>query len=169
MATPENSVNVPLEVLDSRAYSYALNLLSAREYCSKDLKKRLSLRDYPNSLIEAILQKLISNGYLNDSRYAKLMIARELRRGKGRAYILNKLYFKQLSHFSSLLSDVQIEEAPAYDNALSSFMEKQSQELSKYSDNREQFFKFKNKILARLIRRGLSYQEALELLKKHTP
>jgi regulatory protein len=168
MATPENSANVPLEVLDSRAYSYALNLLSAREYCSKDLKRRLSLRDYSDSVIDAVLQKLITNGYLNDARYAKLMIARELRRGKGRTYILNKLYFKKLSEFTSMLPDVLEEEAPAYENALSIFMNKQSEELSKYSDNREEYFKAKNKILSRLIRRGLNYQEALELLKKHS-
>lgn len=52
------------------AYEYALNLLSARPYTSRNLRRKLVQREFEPSDIEAAMERLIGNGLLNDSRYA---------------------------------------------------------------------------------------------------
>jgi regulatory protein len=54
----------------SGAHEYALNLLSARAYTMRDLKRKLMQKEFERNEIEATVERLVSNGLLDDTRYA---------------------------------------------------------------------------------------------------
>lgn len=47
-----------------------MRLCSRREYCTEDIRHKLQLRQLEPASIEGIIQTLIEEGYLSDSRYA---------------------------------------------------------------------------------------------------
>ena len=53
------------------AYDYALRLLTARAYTSRDLRRKLDQRGFDREEAEATIERLESNGLLNDERYAE--------------------------------------------------------------------------------------------------
>ncbi|MDO8502364.1 MAG: regulatory protein RecX [Gemmatimonadaceae bacterium] len=52
------------------AYDYALNLLSARAYTTRNLRRKLVQKQFDATAVEAAMERLISSGLLDDSRYA---------------------------------------------------------------------------------------------------
>lgn len=52
------------------AYEHALNLLSARPYTARNLKRKLVQKEFDAPDIEIAIERLIANGLLDDSRYA---------------------------------------------------------------------------------------------------
>jgi regulatory protein len=52
-------------------YEYALNLLTARPYTTRNLKRKLVQKQFPPAEIDATVERLTSSGLLDDSRYAE--------------------------------------------------------------------------------------------------
>ena len=52
------------------AYEYALNLLSARPYTARNLRRKLIQKEFPADEVDAAIERLTDNGLLDDSRYA---------------------------------------------------------------------------------------------------
>jgi regulatory protein len=52
-------------------YDYALNLLTARPYTIRNLKRKLVQKVYPAAEIESAMERLIDSGLLDDNRYAQ--------------------------------------------------------------------------------------------------
>jgi regulatory protein len=53
------------------AYSYALNLLSARPYSTSALYRKLIQKKYSAADAEGAIRRLVDNGLLNDAQYAE--------------------------------------------------------------------------------------------------
>lgn len=53
------------------SYDYALNLLTARPYTIRNLKRKLVQKVYPVAEIESTMERLIASGLLDDKRYAQ--------------------------------------------------------------------------------------------------
>ena len=53
------------------AYNYALNLLAARPYSTQSLRRKLVQKEYAPDEIGGAIERLTSNGLLNDARYAE--------------------------------------------------------------------------------------------------
>ena len=53
------------------AYDYALRLLTARAYTSKDLRRKLDQKGFESSEAISTIERLESNGLLNDERFAE--------------------------------------------------------------------------------------------------
>jgi len=52
------------------AYDHALNLLTARQYTARNLRRKLVQKGFPAQDADATIERLIGNGLLDDSRYA---------------------------------------------------------------------------------------------------
>ena len=52
------------------AYDYALNLLSARAYTTRNLRRKLVQKEFAPAVIESAMERLVSSGLLDDRRYA---------------------------------------------------------------------------------------------------
>ena len=53
------------------AYDYALRLLTARAYTSRDLRRKLDQKGFDSEEARSTIDRLVSNGFLNDERYAE--------------------------------------------------------------------------------------------------
>ncbi|MGE3954627.1 MAG: regulatory protein RecX [Parachlamydiales bacterium] len=82
---------------DSELRRYAAFLLGRQDYSIGTLRQKLRDRGAPPAAIEALLNELISHGYLNDERYAHNLIISCRARGLSDKAIRLKLLSKQLS------------------------------------------------------------------------
>ncbi len=74
-----------------QAYENAVRLLARREHSRFELREKLIRRGVREDLVEQVLDKLVEQDYLSDSRYAEVCVRSRLRKGDGplkvRAYL----------------------------------------------------------------------------------
>src|SRR4051794_38472533 len=74
------------------AYDKAVQLLAARPHFRRELEAKLAHRGYPPEEIEAALERLAGQGYLNDNETAKAFVEGGLARGaEGRSRLKAEL------------------------------------------------------------------------------
>ncbi len=52
------------------AYDHALNLLTARAYTGRNLRRKLLQKGFAVAVVDVAMERLVGNGLLDDSRYA---------------------------------------------------------------------------------------------------
>lgn len=72
----------PLEK-EPQVYAYALRLLARRAYSRGELAERLQRRRVPSAVLERVLGKLETRGYVNDDSFAENFVASRIARGWG--------------------------------------------------------------------------------------
>ena len=79
-------------------YYYALKQLNRKAFSTEDLKLYLLHKEYPLSLVEDIINKLVEQGYLNDLVFARSYIHQQMITSlKGPLKIKQELYNKKIS------------------------------------------------------------------------
>ncbi len=56
------------------AYEHALNLLTARPYTARNLRRKLVQKGFAATDVDAAIERLLGNGLLDDSRYAAQLV-----------------------------------------------------------------------------------------------
>lgn len=81
-----------------RTFDRAVNLLTYKQRSIKELRERLLEKDWTNSMIvEEVLNKLESYGYLNDAQFAKSFAASKIRQKPvGKRVLQQKLAQRKL-------------------------------------------------------------------------
>ncbi len=133
-----------------KAIDKCYDLLSRRDHSVKELKTKL-LRTVDEKSAEAAIEKMLSLGYLDDEKYAKILV-RHLIENKN----MSKNFVKQEMYKRGLSADIicDILENTEFDNSANCV------ELitTKYR-NKLRAEDGKNKVIAALIRRGFSYYD----------
>lgn len=75
-------------------YNKSLDLLSRREHSRKEIKEKLLLRYENAEQINVVLEKLVSNNLINDSRFAEAYVLNRKRKGFGPKKIIFELISK---------------------------------------------------------------------------
>tara|TARA_Y100000992_G_C21255021_1_gene488035 strand:+ start:1055 stop:1510 length:456 start_codon:yes stop_codon:yes gene_type:complete len=75
-------------------YNKSLDLLSRREHSRKEMKEKLLLRYDNTEQINIVLEKLVSNNLINDSRFAEAYVLNRKRKGFGPKKIIFELISK---------------------------------------------------------------------------
>ena len=75
-------------------YNKSLDLLSRREHSRKEIKEKLLLRYENTKQINVVLEKLVSNNLINDSRFAEAYVLNRKRKGFGPKKIIFELISK---------------------------------------------------------------------------
>tara|TARA_B100000965_G_scaffold53599_1_gene40066 strand:+ start:4 stop:459 length:456 start_codon:yes stop_codon:yes gene_type:complete len=75
-------------------YNKSLDLLSRREHSRKEVKEKLLLRYENTEQINIVLDKLVSNNLINDSRFAEAYVLNRKRKGFGPKKIIFELISK---------------------------------------------------------------------------
>ena len=75
-------------------YNKSLDLLSRREHSRKEIKEKLLLRYENTEQINVVLEKLVSNNLINDSRFAEAYVLNRKRKGFGPKKIIFELISK---------------------------------------------------------------------------
>lgn len=101
---------------ETKAYNYALNLLSIKDYTSKDIKTKLKLKQYSDKTIQLVLSKLELYKFVNDEEYVRKYIDYSLNVKKtGKNKIIFELQNKGIK--SENMEFIEIDEELQYINA----------------------------------------------------
>ncbi len=65
------------------AYACALRLLVRREHSERELRFKLECRDTDAAVIDAVVERLVGDGYLSDARFAEVFVRSRHDRGVG--------------------------------------------------------------------------------------
>lgn len=132
-------------------YTYALRLLSKKDYLQRELKKKLVARFGETKDVERVIARLLSLGYLDDERFLDYFIRSKIKKGYGAYAIRQQLFEKGIE---ANLEDIRgkIKE-DGYANLKVLVREK----YLKYKLDKE-------KTIAYFMRKGYSYSEINSVL-----
>ena len=135
------------------AFTYALSLLSKRDYSLKVLAEKVKRRfpDITDNELESLKEELVKSGYVNELEAARRYFLGKAEKGWGKHKIFYHL--KKLGFPEEVIREVVL--TTPYDY---SFIEKEIKKLSTRK-GREQLRRF-------LLQRGFSLSEIGEILRK---
>ena len=96
------------------AYTYAVRLLSQREFNTREMADRLANRDYDAEIVTEVIRQLKSDNYLSEQRYAESFLRSRIKRGEAPWLAAQKA--KQKGAESSALQAALAEISEAYDD-----------------------------------------------------
>jgi len=141
------------------AYLRAVNYLSYRPRAKAEIRKNLRKHDVPDEAIEAALERLEKNNFVNDKEFAKLWIEnRNQFRPRGRHALRMELRQKGVADevIENNLDQLVDEETLVYKAGI-----KKARKLARY-----EWQDFRKKLAGFLARRGFSYGLISPLLPK---
>jgi regulatory protein len=97
----------------NHSYTYAVALLSRRDYSSRELTRMLEERGYLEHAVGPVVEELLASNKLNDERYGSNVVAYRARRGQGPARIRGELLRSGLSK-DAVDDAVKGEDAPDF-------------------------------------------------------
>ncbi len=139
-----------IEEIFPTIYNKALDIISRREHSKKEVRDKLLKKFDDLSVIEDVIEKLIKNSLLNDSRYAEMYTRARKRKGFGPKRIGYELNSRGVSE---TLSSIAIEEEGGWLEAAENAFNK------KFKDGISLDFKTKLKQKSFLQNRGFSFKE----------
>ena len=139
-----------IEEIFPTIYNKALDVISRREHSKKEVRDKLLKKFDDLSVIEDVIEKLIKNSLLNDSRYAEMYTRARKRKGFGPKRIGYELNSRGVSE---TLSSIAIEEEGGWLEAAENAFNK------KFKDGISLDFKTKLKQKSFLQNRGFSFKE----------
>ncbi len=94
--------------MSTSAYDYALVLLAARPYSERDIRRKLIMKAFPPTDVDAAVDRLLSSGLIDDRRYAEQFArGRLLGRGASRLRLKQQLFTRGIR---GELADAAIDE-----------------------------------------------------------
>jgi len=139
-----------IEEIFPTIYNKALDIISRREHSKKEVRDKLLKKFDDLIVIEDVIEKLIKNSLLNDSRYAEMYTRARKRKGFGPKRIGYELNSRGVSE---TLSSIAIEEEGGWLEAAENAFNK------KFKDGISLDFKTKLKQKSFLQNRGFSFKE----------
>ena len=145
------------------AFTIAIERLSRKDSSVRDLKQFLKKKEISSEEIEAVILKLIDYKYLDDDRYARMLIRNQHLKKKGATAIRQKLYQKGISleneKINEVLAEIQEKDgSPTAEFLALSYLEK------RYPDFREDR-KTAQRAFKGLLRRGYSFAITEKLIR----
>ena len=87
------------ENLHSDIYNKALDIISRREHSIKEVNDKLTRKFDADEIIESVIEKLISNNLINDSRFAEMYTSSRKKKGFGPKRIGYELSIKGVKEY----------------------------------------------------------------------
>lgn len=135
-----------------------------QERCHKEVRTRLIEYQVYGDDLEDIISELISEGFLNEERFARSYTRGKFRIKKwGRLKIKKELKFKQISEYCIKKGMTEIDEEEYFDSLLSILTKKNN------SSHEANIFKKRQKLISYAANRGFEYEVIDSVLKKILP
>ena len=93
------------ENLHSDIYNKALDIISRREHSIKEVNEKLTKKFNADEIIESVIEKLLSNNLINDSRFAEMYTSARKKKGFGPKRIGYELSLKGCLLYTSDAAD----------------------------------------------------------------
>lgn len=156
----EKKAEVEHEIGSSEAFEAAVIFLGYRDRSEKELRDKLRSKEYGEGVINEVMQRLESCGYVDDRDFAREVLASQQIKGKGRRAAQVKL--RQLGVADEIVEEALQEAYPEADELATAVAWLKSRRLD-LSDRDQQ-----QRVIRRLVARGFSYQTAREALDQLT-
>ncbi len=75
-----------------------MDLLARREHTRKELVHKLTIRDFPEDVIETVVDRLSEENLQSDDRFTEAFVNMRRKKGQGPVSILNDLQERGVSH-----------------------------------------------------------------------
>lgn len=141
----------------------AFRLLGRRQHSSSELKRKLWRKDYEQKLIDAVIEELMNNGYLNDEDFIREFVAEKSEIKKWSSNRIKSELIKQ--GIKSNLIEAGLKELPGnseYEKALSLGKKKYEILTKRTADKKE----LKEKLFTFLYSKGFEYDVVKEVSEK---
>lgn len=146
----------------SKAFGYAVNLLSFRSRSTGEIRSKMKQKGYEDTDIEIVIEKLLHYGYLNDKQFATQFVHDKQKFKKaGRNLLKQELFYKGVDKeiIEEVLGEkVNLEEE--YERALE-LATKKARTLTK--DDRTAKYR---KLSGLLVRKGYSFDLISKVIKE---
>jgi regulatory protein len=139
---------------EDKAYMRALDLLARRPRSKWEMEQYLKRKDYDNSVITKLLNRLSNGELLDDKKFAESwVLSRRLLKNMSKRRLLQELQQKKISE--QIISEVlEADETDELDVLKEIIQKKQTQ--TRYQD--------KQKLIAYLLRQGFSFSDVKSVL-----
>ncbi len=94
---------------ENRAYSYAVKLLTGRDYSEVKLREKLVQKKYSQETIEKVVAELHTRKFIREESYLEARIKAFMNKGYSQKYILQKLTMESDSINMALIEEVFLE------------------------------------------------------------
>lgn len=150
--------------MPTSAYETALNLLTARPYTKRNLRRKLVQKEFPPAEVDAAIERLVGNGILDDNRYAaQFARGRLLGPGSSRRRIRQQLFQRGIG---GEIADAAIESVVHEESVdLEAVIEKDARKKLASLSGLEPVV-IKRRLYSHLARRGYDIDEINAVMKK---
>ncbi|MBC2681717.1 regulatory protein RecX [Corynebacterium anserum] len=132
----------------------AIRLLNHRDRSAYELRSRLLEAEFDSDLVDAVVERCVANGMVDDSRFAvEWMRQRHKNQKKSAAVLRHELQAKGVA--SEIIDDA-LKDITAEDNAavLAALVNKKAQSVKTVPETRAEYDKYLRRILGVAARRG---------------
>jgi len=142
------------KAIEDKALMRAYDLLARRPRSRWEMHEYLKRKDYPDELIEKILNTLSKRGYIDDKAFARSWIdSRRLLKKSSKRRLMLELQQKRIS--SDIISAVLAEDETDERQVIQEVIDKKRQQI-RYKDDQ--------KLIAYLLRQGFNYSDIKSVL-----
>ena len=141
----------------SEAVNKALKMLERRDYSEGELISKLTEKGIAQTEAEEAVGRMVSLGFVNDERYAELVVRHSLKKGYGPRRIRDELYRHMVP---KELWDAAMAELPEQSDTVEMLVERKLR--GKTPDKKEL-----KKVTDMLLRRGFGWNEINAVLRKY--
>ncbi len=139
-----------------QAKALCFRWLAQRSMLSSELEKKLTSKGISSFVARATVRDCLERGFINDQEHLKQLVRREQRKGLGKGMIASKL------RFTKRVDPELLEEALEEGEPEGDVLKQLAQKYAKKTDMNDP--KAKQKLIAKLVRRGFSYSDAIASL-----
>ena len=143
---------IKTNTLQTKSNATAQNFLAYKPRSYKEMKQKLSEKDYPPDIIETTLETLCKYDYLNDERYAKSYITHKKNLGQVRLSYELRLKGIEERLINQALADHFDDQEDIYDTISQLFNKKLSGDTDPSPKEKQRAFNF-------VLRRGFYYDD----------
>ena len=150
--------------MSASAYETALNLLTARPYTTRNLRRKLVQKEFAPAEIDAAIERLVGNGILDDARYAaQFARGRLLGPGSSRRRIRQQLFQRGIGGEIADAAIASVIDEESVD--LAAVIEKDARKKLASLSGLEPFV-IKRRLYSHLARRGYDVDEINAVMKR---
>ena len=145
---------------NSRAYSYLIKILSARDYSEHKLREKMREKKYPADEIESAIGEIKARGYLREEAYTEARIKAFMHKSYSPNYIRQKLAQEHLTVTVENIEEVFSEHRTSTDEQIAHLIRKKMHGKTEFD------YDGQSKILRYLLSKGHDYGAAKRILKE---
>ena len=164
---PEKKEELFSQILYERALNRALALIRAKDYSTFEIRQKLHRDHYPDEVVSKIIKELTDGGFLNDRRFTGTYIGFYFS-SKAPAMIKKDLLKKGIDKeiIEDELKSFEADNPGYEDEMIEKLLSVKYEKEVSFMDEQDKY-RFKSKVMAFLMRKGISYEKAAAGIKNY--